>query len=121
MKASAHRSLRLLTDVAKLGVSPRRHAVRTFTSTSSVARQEKSARRTTGANTVPSMDRSNRTPIVWTMATTSYSEEARAFVSGPDAEHIDSFEVVPDEKEEPTMSILERSKVRRGVIVECRR
>jgi hypothetical protein len=121
MKNSARRSVRLLVDATRSGVLPRRHAARTFVSTSSASRQEQSTRRTSGANTVTATDKLKRAPIAWFTATTSYSEEAKAFVSGPDNEHIDSFEVIPDEKEEPTTSIIARSKVRRGIIVECRR
>ena len=120
MRTSARNSVRVLVDFSRLSVGSGRNASRTFVSTSSLARQEKALKGTT-SNATAKIGKLDRVPIAWTTATTSYSQEAKSFVSGNDNDTIDSFEVIADEKEELPTSLIARSKVRRGVIVECRR
>ena len=120
MRTSARNSVRVLVDFSRLSVGSGRKASRTFVSTSSLARQEKAPKGTT-SNATAKIGKLDRVPIAWTTATTSYSQEANSFVSGNDNDTIDSFEVIADEKEELPTSLIARSKVRRGVIVECRR
>lgn len=121
MKTSSRLKVRILVESTRAGVSSRGNAARTFVSSSSVARQEEAAKQSQGAAVANGTSKLNRAPIAWATATTFYSHEAKAFASGQNDETIDSYEVIPDEKEEPSPSLIARSKVKRGVIVECRR
>jgi len=125
MRSAGRQSLRLLAETQG---STSQQFVRTFACSTRRSKQVKNVGRerypppSTGAQqeSKPKIPK-DRIPIAWTTAATTLSDEARAFVAGSENESLSSFEVIPDEQDNSSQSILARSRVRKGVIVECRR
>jgi hypothetical protein len=125
MKSAGRQSLRVLAEVQG---STSQQFARTFACSTRRFKQVKNAGQgrypTQSANvqheTKPKIVK-DRIPIAWTTAATTLSDEARAFIAGSENESLSSFEVIPDEQDGSSRSILARSRVRKGVIVECRR
>jgi len=129
MKSAGRQSLRALTEAQG---STSQQFARTFACST---RRSKQAR-DTGQGRSPTQSANlqqkirhesesriekDRIPIAWTTAATTLSDEVRAFVGGSENESLGSFELIPDEQDGSSRSILARSRVRKGVIVECRR
>jgi hypothetical protein len=125
MKSAGRRTLKILAEARG---SPSAQHFRTFACSTGTSKQARNAGQGKPSNHSASLGQDTkstakvgRIPITWTTAATSLSDEARAFVSGSENESLSSFEIVPDEQDSPPQSILARSQVRKGVIVECRR